>query len=147
MKKSITSILLFLIIIFTFSLTACGENENLLIENHQWNFSIVQSKENNGAIIACASDKKSLYEDAEVISLNCSFDNNILKLTEINNQKEWIFTCEKIKQSQTTTYSLKSSNGSNSEGLATVSVTHYDNAIDEYTLIIAIGEYAIYFIA
>lgn len=147
MKKTIKSLLFVLITIFAFSLTACGENENLLIENHKWNFSIVQSKENNGAIIACASDKHALYENAEIISMDCSFNNNILKLTENSNSKEWIFACEKIKQSQTTTYSLKSSNGSNSEGLATVSVTHYNNASDEYTLIIAIDEYAIYFTA
>ena len=147
MKKTITSILIFFIAIFTFSLTSCGENEKLLIENHQWNFNIAQSKENNGAIIACAADKQALYENAEVISLNCSFDNNILKLTEVDHQKEWIFTYKKIKQTQTTTYSLKSSNYSNSEGYATVGFTHYDNADDEYTLILSISDYAIYFTA
>ena len=148
MKKSKIWISLCLIFILGLSLCGCDSKAKLNIENHEWNFSMVQSAE-NGEILYCSADTQELYEDADVLDLWNNIKDGKLLISNNDTQETWSLD-----------YSLKSSDSNSNiyevtyiaddvktSGMATVGLTTRDNGDDEYTLIISIEEYAVYFTA
>lgn len=143
MKKIICFCLLFVL-----GITLCGCNsakEDFSIDNHNWEFSHVQN--NNGEIIACSDENKYTYENIEILDIWSSIKDGKILISNNATQEIWTFD-----------YMLKEENADNyiydvtyteqdekKSGFATVGITSKENTDDEYTLILSIDDYVIYF--
>lgn len=146
MKKRIKIILLCLTLLGLIMLCGCHfNNQNLSIDNHAWEFSIVQNS--NGETIYCNFENQDLYEDAKVLDLWSSMKDGVILIS--NNYTQETFSMNyKINQtnSDDCIYDIEYADDEKSiNGLAVVSVTERESENDEYTLIISINGYSIYF--
>lgn len=116
------------------------------IEDRGWNFTIIQSQE-NGEVIYCSENEKEFYPEAEVISLSLSTeDDNRLVLLAISGAERKNAVIEYSINRRTrggNIYDLTRDDGAT--GYASVGKTEYYGGESEYTLIITIGGYSLYF--
>lgn len=123
-------------------LSSCGKALDLTLDGHIWRFTVVQAGE-NGEIVACSADKKVSYEDAEVVELACEAQDGSLTLSRKDTGESLTMACEIYSENaESAIYSLWTDEQS---GLATIGVTTYQNGGSEYTLIVVLGEYTLYF--
>lgn len=141
MKKRVFTAALLMIMIIAV-LSGCGQNSSMRIENHTWSFRYVQS-EDDGAIVACSDQKTDIYPSAEIISLACAAEDGKLTVTNGSTQETYFFDYTvNTDKPESVIYNISSVNGN---GFASVGMTEYHDGKSEYTLIVKIGGYAIYF--
>lgn len=148
MKKIISTGCVCLVLSICFLLTGCRSNTDLTIENHEWNFSLVQSGE-NGEVLYCSAGTQELYEDADVLDLWNNIQDGKILISNNDTQETWSLDYAlKSSESNSNIYEITySSEDVTKSGLATVGLTTRDNGDNEYTLIASIDEYAVYFTA
>ena len=141
MKKGIC-IAALLTVMITAVLSGCGQNSNMRMENHTWSFQYVQS-EDDGSIVVCSDQKAEIYPSAEIMSLACTAEGGKLTVTNSSTQETYCFDYTvNTDKPESVIYNISSANGN---GFASVGMTKYDDGKSEYTLIVKIGGYAIYF--
>ena len=143
MKKTICFCLLFVL-----GITLCGCNnakEDFSINNHNWKFSHIQN--NNGEIIACSDENKYIYENTKILDIWSSIKDGKILISNNVTQETWAFDYKlKEKNADNNIYDVTyTEQDEKKSGLATVGITSKENTDDEYTLILSIGDYVIYF--
>lgn len=114
-----------------------------LSAKNEWRFRCAQTTSSGGAIVACSQDCAELFEGAEVTELEiCVTDKNVtLKCTDSDEKYTFGYTAV----SETTKSAIYDISSGEKSGYMTVSFTAYDGGKEEKTLIISIGDYALYF--
>ena len=141
-KLKIFSLLLACVMLLSFS--GCSSKKTK-IEDHDWKFSMVQNRE-DGQVIYCSDDNKELYDGAEVLDIWCSIDDGIMLVSNNDTQETWLFTYSLTnKEQEAYIYDVLYSSDEEITGIATVGITTKQNETDEYTLIVTIDEFTLYF--
>lgn len=131
-----------LLLMLSVFLCACGGTKGLSVENHVWKFSHVQGGA-DGTIIACPEETKDLYESARVLNLGCEAGDGVLTITNHDTQEQWKLTYRVNNTAlESTIYDIAISGQS---GHAALGVTKYADGSSEYTLILSIQGYSVYF--
>lgn len=145
MKKIIS---IFLMLIFTFALSACNSDE-FAIEDYEWKMRTVMRNDievaqNEDELVVAVGEADELYPDAEIVDLTLTAKDGEITVTDTTNNKIY---------NGTYTIMQKTPDGTDYEviidgvsGNATVAPTGYYDDPEISTLPINIGDYAIYFI-
>ena len=146
MKKAI--LLSFIISVMLFAISGCGSKNDFdfLIENHNWQFSnMVDSK--NGTIVACSEEIAEANPEAKIMALTCKAGTNVMAIRDAatGNGKEISYSGI-AKDTNSLTYKLVFQDGDETiEGMAVSSITEYAKGKYEYTLVVDLDGYALYF--
>ena len=142
MKKIKSSIVCTIILTIALLFNSCGSSL-ITIEHRTWEFSHIQNEE--GAVVyrSEAAEKQHLFDEAEVIDLSCSIGKNMMTLA--TDARSWNISYTIDGDSNGSTMYDLSYNGS--DGYAIVSKTVRDNGNNEYTMIVVLGGYTVYFTA
>ena len=74
------------------SLVGCQNSSNssnaVAIDEYEWEISTIQAGE-DGAVIACSKEKKSAYESAAEIQMNCIAEEGFLTITDATNRDSY----------------------------------------------------------
>ncbi|MBQ2847583.1 MAG: hypothetical protein IJE74_04935 [Clostridia bacterium] len=139
MRKTRNIFLLLLVLVICLISAGCSSANNLAIENHKWQISRIQLSE-SGTIAYCSSDEADLHQDAEIIDLSCAASNGEIQITDNTNNREWVLEYSEANAApESTVYEI---NGNNN---AVVGKTTYHDGSFEYTLIISVDDYVMYF--
>lgn len=145
MKKIIS---IFLMLIFTFALSACNSDE-IAIEDYEWKMRTVMRNDievaqNEDELVVAVGEADELYPDAEIVDLTMIAKNGEITVTDTTNNKTY---------NGTYTIMQKTPDGTDYEviidgvsGNATVAPTEYYNNQETPTLPINIDGYSVYFI-
>lgn len=145
MKKIIS---IFLMLIFTFALSACNSDE-IAIEDYEWKMRTVMRNDievaqNEDELVVAVGEADELYPDAEIVDLTLTAKDGEITVTDTTNNKTY---------NGTYTIMQKTPDGTDYEviidgvsGNATVAPTEYYNNQETPTLPINIDGYSIYFI-
>ena len=136
-------------LLFTLATMLCGcdnKKTDLSIDNHKWNFSHIQSN-NNGEIIACSDENKYIHENAKILDIWCSIKDGVILISNNETQETWKFNYTLNEEDATSyIYDISYFEGDEKKtGNAVVSTTLETNENNEYTLILTIDGYSIYF--
>lgn len=129
--------------ILTVGLCAC-QTEEYKIENHGWQFRMVQSSE-DGRIIFCSEEYAELYPDAAIIEMTAKAENGKLTVTDGENEMTFTYSVEKAVAGKSTIYNIADEQGI--EGYASMAKTTYADKSAEYTMIITFEGRSFYFTA
>lgn len=144
MKKTVTFVaVLMLIATMAVGLCAC-QTEEYKIENHGWQFRMVQSSE-DGKIIFCSEEYAELYPDAAIIEMTAKAENGKLTVTDGENVMTFTYSVEKAVAGKSTIYNIADEQGI--EGYASMAKTTYADKSAEYTMIITFEGRSFYFTA
>ncbi len=144
MKNKITlSAILILVVILTVGLCAC-QTEEYKIENHDWQFRMVQSSE-DGRIIFCSEKYAEIYPEAGIIEMTAKAENGKLTVTDGENVMTFTYSVEKAVAGKSTIYNIADEQGI--EGYASMAKTTYADKSAEYTMIITFEGRSFYFTA
>ena len=145
MKKIIS---IFLMLTFTFALSACNSDE-FAIEDYEWKMRAVMRNDievaqNEDELVVAVGEADELYPDAEIVDLTMIAKNGEITATDTTNNKTY---------NGTYTIMQKTPDGTDYEviidgvsGNATVAPTEYYNNQETPTLPINIDGYSVYFI-
>lgn len=145
MKKIIS---IFLMLIFTFALSACNSDE-FAIEDYEWKMRTVMRNDievaqNEDELVVAVGEADELYPDAEIVDLTLTAKDGEITVTDTTNNKTY---------NGTYTIMQKTPDGTDYEviidgvsGNATVAPTEYYNHQETPTLPINIDGYSVYFI-
>lgn len=138
-----TVVLIVTVILFTFMLCGCN-SYNLKIENHNWNFTIIQSTVEEGQITHCSKELKDRYENAKVCDITCHVENGTITISDNTENEILVFTYNLLEyiSNKSAIYNLVSESGNT---IASVSITEYKDGKEEYTLIVTVNEKIYYF--
>ena len=90
MKKKTKIFIVMLLLLCLTILCGCNSSgEKLSIDNHTWEFNIVQNSK--GEIIYCNSENQDLYENAEVLDLWNSIKDGIMLISNNATQETFSF--------------------------------------------------------
>lgn len=146
MKKALLLGLISAMMIFAIS--GCGNKNDFdfNIENHVWQFSNMVDSE-NGTIVACCEEMAEAYPEAEIINLTCKASTNVMAIRDASTSNGKEISYDGIaKDTNSLTYKLVLQDGSETiEGMAVSSITEYAKGEYEYTLVVDIDGYALYF--
>ena len=146
LKKTSKTIALVLSILILVLLCGCNmEKAELAIDNHNWTFRYAQNSE--GEIIYCNSENKDLYENAEVLDLWNSAKGGVFMISDNNTQDTFAFAYKMNSEAEDSfIYDMiyTDKNDYSKSGKAVVSTTK-ENGNNEYTMIVTINGYSIYF--
>ncbi len=143
MKKIFT--LLISVVCLVAVLCGCGRNEILTIEDHSWNFTVLQ--DSSGEIIACSPNTQEVYESAIVADFTLEAANGTLTLSDTASVESYDleYTLES-EAPDSTIYTVSDTLTGQALGSATIGITEYDDGGSEYTLIISMNGYSVYFV-
>lgn len=145
MKKA--SILGFIACFMILVISGCGSKDtrDFNIENHSWVFSNMVSSE-NGEIVACGENVGEQYPDVHVIAVTCSAADGILSVgTEDGERLDFSYQMTG-KDTNSLIYELVYRKGDEEvKGMAVSSMTEYAKGKYEYTLVVDIDGFAVYF--
>ncbi len=129
-----------LVCLFGSSIFGSAENE-FAIENHVWEFSLVQ--DNSGEIAVCSSENAPLYSDAKIDTLLLKADAGRIIINSVNSGKNWeLFYSLCDKSPEGIIYEIACGEVS---GYAGTGLTRYHDGKAEYTLNLSINGYAVKF--
>lgn len=118
----------------------CASANELAIENHNWQIARVQFAE-SAEIIYCSADEANLHQDAEIIDLSCTAENGVLIITNNPDGQTWTLNYSDMDSApEAVSYKINDNNGNAVVG----KTTYHDNSF-EYTLIISVDNYVMYF--
>lgn len=140
MRKIRYPIALSIIVMVALVVTSCGASL-ITIEHRTWSFSHIQN--DKGEIVYCSDSAKAQYsfDDADIISLSCNIGNNTITLAD--ERDSWSISYSIDGESDGSTLYDIESNGT--KGYATVGKTVRENGNDEYTMILVLDGYSLYF--
>ena len=103
---------------------------------------MVQAGE-DGAVVACSAEQQVSYDAAEVIELSCEAQDGLLTLSRADTGENLTLAYQTYNENaESAIYSLWTDE---QNGLAMVGVTTYQGGKSEYTLIVVLGDYTLYF--
>lgn len=118
----------------------CASANELAIENHNWQIARIQLAK-TAEIIYCSVDEANLHQDTEIIDLSCVAENGVLIITNNTDGQTWALNYSDMDSSpETVSYKINGSNGN-----IVVGKTTYHNNSFEYTLIVSVDNYVMYF--
>ncbi len=137
-------ILMLTVVLFSFLLAGCN-NYNVKIENHNWNFTIIQNIDENGQITHCSQELKDLYENAKICDISCLIENGAITISDNTENKIMVFSydLQSYIPGKSAIYNLESEN--KNSAIASVGITEYKDGKNEYTLIVTVNEKIYYF--
>lgn len=137
--KKISLILCILLVL----LTGCSKNNVPKIENHSWLMSTVQRADAEGQVIAYSTNDNSTMESAVHLELECTAKDGIITIVDKSNSKTYTgrYKLENA-DSQSTIYKIMIEE---TEGMAVVSITTYNDGSQKPTFIISLGGYTLNF--
>ena len=146
MKKAI--VLGMIAALMIFAISGCGNKNDFdfLIENHNWQFSNMVDNE-KGNVAACSEELAEAHPEAEVMNLTCKASTNVMAIRDAatGNGKEISYSGIG-KDTNSLTYKLVLQEGDQTiEGMAVSSITEYEKGKYEYTLVVDLDGYALYF--
>lgn len=116
------------------------------LDTHNWQFSLM---EQNERVIYCAADKQALYPEAKVLDLSLQVkpDTLILQTSSGSGGEGSVldYKLEGLISSLGTVTMYDLSYGDTIDGYATAGKTTYFDSWEEYTLILHINDYTLYF--
>ena len=145
MKKIIS---IFLMLIFTFALSACNSDE-IAIEDYEWKMRTVMRNDievaqNEDELVVAVGEADELYPDAEIVDLTLTAKDGEITVTDTTNNKTYNGTYTIMQNTPDgTDYEVIIDGVS---GNATVAPTEYYNNQETPTLPINIDGYSVYFI-
>ena len=146
MKKAVLLGLISIMMIFVIS--GCGSKNDFdfLIENHVWQFSNMVDNE-KGEVVVCSEEMIDAYPDAKVMDITCKAATNVMAIQDTATGNGEEISYSRIgKDTNSLTYKLVLQREDNTiEGMAVSSVTEYAKGEYEYTLVVDIDGYALYF--
>lgn len=116
--------------------------DNLSIENHIWEFVLVQG--NNGDILACSADEQEIYDTAKTIRLSVQAKDGKMELKNEDTGENWNIEYDINNKSVGGIIYDISCEGKT--GFASTGVTEYYDGQSEYTMYLSINDYTIKFI-
>lgn len=128
-------------VILVFTLTSCG-NKDYQIDSQEWIMTTIQNTK-DGTIIACGSDSTNVNDNAEKIEMTCKAEKGNITINDLTNEK--VYSGEytlNIESPDSTIYKISIGE---SEGMAVVSYTQYDDDSQVNTLILSLEDYALSF--
>ena len=145
MKKIIS---IFLMLTFTFALSACNSDE-FAIEDYEWKMRTVMRNDievaqNEDELVVAVGEADELYPDAEIVDLTLTAKNGEITVTDTTNNKTYNGTYKVSQETPDGTDYEVTIDGVS--GNATVAPTGYYDDPEIPTLPINIGNYSIYFI-
>ena len=145
MKKA--SILGFIACFMILVISGCGSKDtrDFNIENHGWVFSNMVSGE-NGEIVACGETVSEQYSDVPIIAMTCSAADGILSVGTADGERLDFSYQMTGKDTNSLIYELVYRKGDEEvKGMAVSSMTEYAKGKYEYTLVVDIDGFAVYF--
>ncbi len=140
MRKAVAFLFL-LVLCFMAGCTAeKSDSQNLVIENVDWKISTVQSVEKEGTIIACGKEEA---KEAEAVDITCTAETGKMLIHDHTHNKSYTFAYK--LENANSAASIYKVLGENQEGNAVVSMTSHDNSDPVLTLVLQLGNYALYF--
>lgn len=134
------------LLLFSLMLYGCESATELSLQNHSWQFRIVQSGK-DGSVLACSAAEKGRwdYSAVEIKTIVCEVTDRVFTIRDQETQRSYnfVYAVDSV-QPDSTIYSLTSDR---EEGYASVGRTKYADGEREYTLTVRIGEYALCFSA
>lgn len=146
MKKALVLSLVAVLMICVISGCGSKDTRDFSVENHNWTFINMVDNE-KGTITACAEEQSELYPEAEVLELSCKASTNVMAIRdeETGNGAEVSYSGVG-KDTNSITYELVYQDGDETvKGMAVSSITEYAKGEYEYTLVVDLGGYALYF--
>lgn len=145
MKKIIS---IFLMLIFTFALSACNSDE-FAIEDYEWKMRTVMRNDievaqNEDELVVAVGEADELYPDAEIVDLTLTAKNGEITVTDTTNNKTYNGTYKVSRETPDGTDYEITIDGVT--GHATAAPTEYYNDQTIPTLPINIDGYSVYFI-
>lgn len=119
-----------------------SSENNLAIENHNWEFVLVQG--NNGNILACSADEQEIYDTAKTVPLSVQAKDGKMELKNEDTGENWNIEYKINDKSIGGIIYDISCNGKT--GFASTGVTEYYDGQSEYTMYLSINDYTIKFI-
>lgn len=145
MKKIIS---IFLMLIFTFALSACNSDE-FAIEDYEWKMRAVMRNDievapNEDELVVAVGEADELYPDAEIVDLTLIAKDGEITVTDTTNNKTYNGTYTIMQKTPDGTDYEMTIDGVS--GYATVAPTGYYDDPEIPTLPINIDGYSVYFI-
>lgn len=145
MKKFLSA---FLILVFTFALSACN-SDRIAIEDYEWKMRTVmkndmEAAQNEDEMVVAVGEHDELYPDAEIAEITLTAKDGTITVTDKTNSKTYSGTYKVSRETPDgTDYEITIDGVS---GYATVAPTEYYNDQTIPTLPINIDGYSVYFI-
>lgn len=142
MSKYLKNIILVFLCMCIVSFTACNTENEFHSEDVTWKFSHIQSN-TDGEIVYCSEENASQYSNAKLLDLSCTIKKGIITITENTTSQSWDIA-----------YSINNSLGESIiydvsidsiSGNAAAGKTTYSDGSFEYTFIISLNGYSLYF--
>ncbi len=145
MKKIIP---IFLMLIFTFALSACNSVE-FAIEGYEWKMRAVMHNDievaqNEDELVVAVGEADELYPNAEIVDITLTAKDGGITVTDVTNSKTYSGTYTVMQKTPDETDYEVTIDGVS--GHATVAPTEYYDGSEIPTLPINIDGYSIYFI-
>jgi len=122
-------------------LTGCCKSDVPRIDEYVWELTSVQSKAQNGAVVAYGERGMGTAENAVYVGMVCTAQSGVLTLADISNGKTYTGSYTLLAvDSRTAHYEITLEGKS---GLAVVAMTTYHDGSQDPTLIIDLKEYVI----
>ena len=128
-------------------ISGCGSKDtrDFNIENHSWVFSNMVSSE-NGEIVSCGETVSEQYPDVPVITMTCNAVDGILSVETADGERLDFSYQMTGKDTNSLIYELVYQKSDEAvKGMAVSSMTEYAKGKYEYTLVVDIDGYAVYF--
>ena len=139
---------LLLVLIMIIMLNGCGDSA-IAIEDYEWKMRTVMSNDIEDArdedkLVIAVGEADELYPDAKIVELTLSAKDGRITVTDVTNNKTYNGSY-KVQQNtpKSTDYEVTIDG---LQGYATVAQTEYYDGMEEPTLPINLGEYALYFV-
>lgn len=147
MKNIFTKIIFMLVAVsLCLSFFACASRYRIDAEDKNWALVMI-SRKDDGEIVYCSAEFKSIYPDAEILDLGCRAKGGKLVVTDNKMQMQYFGSyTEDTLESKSARYDISfNSDEGTVTGYATVTGAKlYDDTL-EYSLVIVIGKYTLYF--
>jgi len=140
-------ILGFIVCFMLLVISGCGSKDtrDFNIENHNWIFSNMVSSE-SGEVTACGESVSEKYPDVQTIVMSCEAEDGNLTIGVADAPVLEFQYQASGKDTNSLIYELTYQNGSEVvKGMAVSSITEYAKGEYEYTLVVDIDGYALYF--
>lgn len=110
-----------------------------------WTFCYVQSTASNGKIIACSEAEASNYDEAEPVNVELTVTDNEISLYCSDLDKTYAYNYTAVSEtSKSAIYDIATNDG---EAYMTASYTITYDGTEKKTLVVSLGDYALYFTA
>lgn len=126
-----------------FCLSACNSQKSSAIEPTEWKMATIQSG-TEGTVIFCSESEKKNFPEASVKNITCTIDEMAITIKDTETDKEWTGTY--TENDVTKDRAIYDVTFGEEAGQIVNSLTKHENDTEpQNTLVIACGDYTLYF--